>query len=164
MNSQTRKLSPIWGGGIEGGKSSQSPWAFLSLKAPHYGSVETERAQEAQPCCIQCPACPPPLLRRAGGEQRCHLLEQGSSPWILSVACRVSWDRLQVLSREGGGAGHMEPDDRIWQWKLHRWACLCPDTTGGQGLNHLSSNFLFPNTSFEECGDALSRYQKPCWE
>lgn len=55
----------------------------------------------------------------------------------------------------------MEPDDRIWQCRLHRWACLCPDTIGGQGLNHLSSNFLFPNTSFEECGDAQSRYQNP---
>lgn len=87
-------------------------------------------------------------------------------PWILCVAtaCRVSQDRLRVVSGEGGGSGHMEPDDRIWQHRLHRWACLCPDTLRGQGLNHLSSNFLFPNTSFEECGDAPSRYQNPCWE
>lgn len=27
--------------------------------------------------------------------------------------------------------------------------------------NHLSSNFLFPNTSFEECGDALPTYPNP---
>lgn len=47
---------------------------------------------------------------------------------------------------------------------LHRWACLCPDTIGGQGLNHLSSNSLFPNTSFEECGDARSRNQNPAGE
>jgi hypothetical protein len=45
--------SICWGWGLRVARA-QSPWVFLSLKTPHYVSVETrrKRAQETQPRCV----------------------------------------------------------------------------------------------------------------
>lgn len=157
-----RGVTSIWGGGLEGVKISH----FLgspSAQGLHIMALWRQEEREPKKPRHAGFCTPIAVPGRAGGGQRHHLLEKGSSPQILCVvaARQVSQDRLQAVSGEGVRSSHMEPDDRVWQCRIHRWACLCPDTLGGQGQNHLSSNFLFPNTSFEERGVALRRLSEP---
>lgn len=61
------------------------------------------------------------VLGRTGGEQRCHLLEPRLLPLDSLCSYHHSEPGQTAGCELGGGMSHMEPDDRIWQCRLHRW-------------------------------------------